>query len=253
MRTVVHTAVGILRFLQRLNLNHSNLPFERFLFLYYIYMKNLIITLFISVFLVSCLKTHKYEYELEGSLPIEELVNNLVKEQPNFDFNEAAEKIASDELRKRVHEEFKTTNLIKDIPLHLLCVNRVGNKNLAFFTSVCISRASYKHGIDRVDFNLIGEVGDSIARLLTENEYYCIDGKFVKFIDSTYEAIMMMKSMKLETKIKGYERAEPNRVVAYGGIGIHKYNAIKVDLGNIYFKIDSIKSGLRRNKIRTLQ
>lgn len=195
-------------------------------------MKQFPAILCIVFLLCSCLtKTIQQEQNNTDQFPIVGFVENFVARYPNFDNNDIIRKKCDAEFIIAFKNASDSLNLVKNIPLELITVYEKSNGQImAQFRSWIKPRNfEFPLPLQDVNFDIIGSISPNYVNILKDNSYYLIDGKFIDRIEN----------LALFKTLLGRQTS-----VYTGDFNVRKddiwHDRYKVDLGMMYFDIDSI-------------
>ena len=189
--------------------------------------------------MMGCIKPGERTRMVDKRLPLEELVDTFMKEHPDYLNNEVTMQNGDVEFQKVIIDT--TINYIEGIPLELkkLCNN--GKSYMAQFQCWHTTRPyfDFQEPIQDAHFDIITAVPDSMIVSLKEGEYYTLSGVIIERIAN----INVFRAMLGNDYAMAYT---PTVGIRRNDIWKEKYD---VEMGMIYFHLDSLKPYTEREKV----
>ena len=193
------------------------------------------LTLVISM--ASCIKPGERTRMVDKKLPIEELVDTFMKQNPSYLNNDITMEEGDKEFQKIVIDT--ATNYIEGIPMRLVTINKNGKAYMGQFESwIKPNGFEYQVPVYEVYFDVLTVIPDSLVNTLKEEEYYLLEGS----------VIQRMAGIEVMETLLG-----KNTIAYTNDFGIRKDDnwddKYEVSLGLIYFHATTIKPFTKREQI----
>lgn len=159
-------------------------------------MKKFFIYCFTLVVMCSCNYTPPTRYKIvEVDLPLENLINDFLKDKPNFFNNAATIEEGNQDFIRVLSDTLNTSdckmNLFDGIPLRLETINKTKEFGYVAQFGSWISPNDFKfHYVNDINFDVFCQIPDSIVTTLKEKEYYILDGWYVSNL--TYDGCIRL-------------------------------------------------------------
>ena len=189
-------------------------------------MKKIYLLSLLIIMLSSCINNNQRTQFREKTLPIEDFVYTFIRQNPDYALNDITKDKTNKLFSKMILDSLKTSNLLYGIPMKLEDMNVHRKRNMIHLgTWIKPKDWEYKGIISNVNVDIISYVNDSLVTILENEKYYKIYGQYIKRLN-----LSSMNDLFGE------------RVLVYTpNISIEKeFSYIDINLGILYFKIDSI-------------
>ena len=192
-------------------------------------MKKVYLLLFLIVILQSCVNSGQRTRLVEKDLPMENFVRTFINQNPNYALNDITKEETSKLFSKVMLDSLKTTNLLYGVPMKLEDMNKNGTHTMIHLgTWIEPTNWEYRGILNEVNVDVISSVSDSLITILENDKYYRIYGKYIERLNLSAAQVLFGKRISVYT---------PNVSIEKDDIWDDKVN---VDLGILYFEIDSI-------------
>lgn len=184
----------------------------------------------ISAMLLSCTPQGERTRWVDKKYPIELFVDSFLAHNPNGLIND----VVFEETNKKFVEEIKKAldepNFLEGIPLHLEGMNKVGKSVKAHFGAWPGPRNwDYKEPTEKVYFDAIVDIPDSLVSVLNKEKMYILYGKNIGIV--SYNAAVALYGKKIRVW---------NPIVSIAPNDIWE-DRVDLDLGVLIYHLDSIK------------
>lgn len=167
---------------------------------------------------------------LKKKLPIELFVDSFLVHNPNGLINEMVAEETNKKFAEQIEKALDEPNFLEGIPLHLEGMNKVGKNVKAHFGAWPEPRNwDYKEPTEKVYFDAIVDIQDSLVNTLDKEKMYILYGKNIGVV-SYNEAVALYGK-----KIRVWN---PNVSIAPNDIWEDR---VDLDLGVLVYHLDSIK------------
>lgn len=200
-------------------------------------MKKFYLLSLLVVILQSCVNNGQRTRLVEKDLPMEIFVNTFINQNPNYALNDITKEETCKLFSKVVLDSLKTTNLLYGVPMKLEDMNKNGTHTMIHLGTWIEPRNwEYRGILNEVNVDVISSVSDSLITILENDKYYRIYGKYNERLNLSAAQVLFGKRISVYT---------PNISIEEDDIWVTKVN---VDLGILYFEIDSIMPFNGRDK-----
>ncbi len=160
---------------------------------------------------------------------MENFVRTFINQNPNYALNDITKEETSKLFSKVMLDSLKTTNLLYGVPMKLEDMNKNGTHTMIHLgTWIEPTNWEYRGILNEVNVDVISSVSDSLITILENDKYYRIYGKYIERLNLSAAQVLFGKRISVYT---------PNVSIEKDDIWDDKVN---VDLGILYFEIDSI-------------
>lgn len=200
-------------------------------------MKKFYLLSLLVVILQSCVNNGQRTRLVEKDLPMEIFVNTFINQNPNYALNDITKEETCKLFSRVVLDSLKTTNLLYGVPMKLEDMNKNGTHTMIHLGTWIEPRNwEYRGILNEVNVDVISSVSDSLITILENDKYYRIYGKYNERLNLSAAQVLFGKRISVYT---------PNISIEEDDIWVTKVN---VDLGILYFEIDSIMPFNGRDK-----
>ena len=174
---------------------------------------------------------------VDKKLPIEELVDTFMKQHPNYLNNKVTMEEVDKEFQKIVIDT--AINYLEGIPLELKTLNKNAKSYMAHFQCWHTIKPyfDFQKPIKEAYFDVVTVVPDSLVESLKEGEYYLLSGAIIEQVNYDTFNFLLGKNTRVMTPLFGIRKND---------IYEDEYD---VNLGMLYYHLDSIKPYTQREQI----
>ena len=167
---------------------------------------------------------------MEKELPLETFIKSFVDEHKDYNTNDVTRENTNKDFYKLLMDTLEKDNILRGVPFKLSRISEKNGKCTAQFMSWIKPRNfEYKDSIYQVYCDVVGTIPDSLATVLSDEEYYTIDGQFVSRVDGL---------RMLEVLLGRSTTAYTNSICIEEESFNHHVN---VSMGILYFDINSVE------------
>ena len=186
---------------------------------------------------MSCVGNRPRTKLVEKQLPIENFVDTFVKHNPHYYLNDITKEETSKLFEKTVIDTLNKTNLLDGVPLKLQGMSKAdGYAYVHLRAWATPSYWEYRGKLHDLTVDVIASVSDSLITVLENEKFYRIYGSYIGQL-----------SLGLARELFGKKIMVYNYEIVFKIDDIYD-DKINVDLGILYYSIDSIKPFYGRDK-----
>lgn len=201
-------------------------------------MKKIYLLFFLIIALLGCVDNRPRTKLVEKNLPIENFVDTFVSQNPKYYLNDITKEETSKLFEKTVLDTLDKTNLLDGVPLKLEGMNKSGKHTMIHLRAwMTPTNWKYRGNVHEVTVDVISSVGDSLITVLENEKFYRIYGSCIGQL-----------SLGLARKLFGRQITVYNNKIVFKNDDFYD-DKINVDLGILYYDIDSIKPFYGRDKM----
>ncbi len=180
-------------------------------------MKFLIAVIFVGL-LFACNQTVTKPYHLVS------YVDNIALNNTGWDNNEMTKNDFQEKLSKSFNKNLADSNLLEGFPLKVFGIIHTSNdSSLVTFQPALITKDAKYNSQDKteINFRVISNLPDSLAKTLNDNQYYYITGYSKTALDSSYEPDILVSPM-----------ANASHTIYTCYLGLHHITITKIEPAN---------------------